>query len=328
MGPKLSVVIPTFNRRERLGRVLAALRNQNVSPELFEVVVVDDGSRDDTLAWLEQQSFPFAMQIESQANGGPAVARNAGVRAARGELVLFVDDDVVPTAELLEEHLKAHEREAQSVVVLGPLCSLPRYEQPWIAWEQAQLEKQYAAMEQGDYEPTYRQFWTGNASVGRRPLLEAGLFEPKCLRGEDVELGWRLAKRGLTFRYNPLARGFHHAERSLTSFCLAHESYGRLEVEIFGRDSAEGLLATLAENFRDLHPAQRAFLLQVLDRPAARRKADVALRAYLESPLAPRAPRATLRVCSLLANLHYWQASANALGAERFAEVRRRARGA
>src|SRR5690606_3008441 len=235
------------------------------------------------------------------------------------------DDDVVPTAEWIEEHQKAHEREPQSVVVVGPLCSLPHYEQPWIAWEQVQLEKQYAAMKRGDYAPTYRQFWTGKASVPRQEPVEAGLFEPKYLRGEDIELGWRLAKRGLSFRFNPRARGFHHAERSLTSFCLAHESYGRLEVEIFGRESTDDLLATLADNLRDLHPAQRALLLRVLDRPRLWRRTERVLRAYLESPAARGVPRATLRVCSLLANLHYWQAAASALGEERFAEVRRRA---
>lgn len=325
-GPRLSVVIPTYNRRERLGRVLAAFRNQSVSPELFELVIVDDGSQDDTLAWLEQQRFPFAVQIRSQANGGPAVARNTGIRAAKGELILFVDDDVVPVSELIEEHLSVHEREPRDVVVLGPLCSLPRYEQPWIAWEQVQLEKQYAAMERGDYEPTYRQFWTGNASVARASLFAVGLFEPKYLRGEDIELGWRLAEQGVGFRFNPRARGFHHAERSLASFCLAHESYGRLEVELFGRGSQEDFLATLAENFGDLHPAQRAVLTQALRRPAARRPIERALRSYLEAPVARRAPRVALRVCSLLANLLYWQASASALGPARFAEIQRRAR--
>ncbi len=214
-APRLSVIVPTYNRRQRLGRVLDALGSQTVSPEIFEVVVIDDGSTDGTRDWLARQTFPFEVRTLSQSNAGPAVARNTGIRAARGELLVFLDDDVVPVPQWLDEHVRTHDIAPGDIVVLGPLSSLPRYDQPWVAWEQVQVEKQYAAMERGDWEPTYRQFWTGNASVSRARVLEAGLFDAECLRGEDVELGWRLAQRGVGFRFNPRAQGFHHAERSL-----------------------------------------------------------------------------------------------------------------
>lgn len=307
--------------------MLQALGEQTVSPELYEVVVVDDGSKDGTRAWLEGQEFPFELRALSQANAGPAVARNSGIRAARGELLVFLDDDVVPVPRFLAEHVRVHDAERGDVVVLGPLSSLPHYDQPWITWEQVQVEKQYAAMERGDWEPTYRQFWTGNASVGREHVLAAGLFDAECLRGEDVELGWRLAERGVGFRFNPRAQGFHHAERSLESFCRAHESYGRLEVELFGRRSREEALATLAGNLGRLHRAQRTLLLEALDRPWASAELERALRGILTSPLASRQPRLARPVCSLLANLLYWRASSAALGPEGFREVRRRACG-
>lgn len=287
--------------------------------------MVDDGSSDGTHAWLLEQQFPFALSAHVQANGGPALARNRGIEAAQGEFVVFLDDDVVPEPVCLAEHLRVHDEEPGDVVVLGPLCSLESYSQPWISWEQRQLEKQYAAMERGDWEPSYRQFWTGNASVARSHLVAAGLFDPQWLRGEDVELGWRLAQRGLGFRFNGRARGYHHAERSLASFRKAHETYGRLEVDLFARSSEEVGLDLLAGNFGRLHPAQRALLTQTVQRPRIAANIERGLCAYLESPAARRAPRAAERACSVLANLLYWRSSAAALGEARFAEVKRRA---
>src|SRR3954471_18639687 len=113
---RISVVLPTFNRRARLERVLAGLERQSVDPSCFEVVVVDDGSTDDTEAWLGRQAQRrFAVNAKRQANAGPAKARNTGIAAAQGEFVLFLDDDVEPTPDLVAEHLRCHDAEANVV---------------------------------------------------------------------------------------------------------------------------------------------------------------------------------------------------------------------
>src|SRR5262249_36050698 len=151
----------------RLARVLQAITDQSLEHDKFQVVVVDDGSTDGTAAWLHQQRFDFGLCILEQKNQGPAAARNAGVARGEGEVVLFLDDDVVPGPNLIAEHLKSHDAESD-IVVTGPLGSLPSYRQPWVAWEQAKLEAQYRAMMRGDYSPTFRQFWTGNASLAKR----------------------------------------------------------------------------------------------------------------------------------------------------------------
>ena len=119
--PRLSIVLPTFNRRPRLVRVLAALDKQTVPPGTFEVVVVDDGSTDDTAEWLAKTAVNgYALRHLRQDNAGPAKARNRGVSEARGELILFIDDDVEPTPELVAEHLATHAE--PDVVALGPLA--------------------------------------------------------------------------------------------------------------------------------------------------------------------------------------------------------------
>ncbi|HZX95199.1 MAG TPA: glycosyltransferase [Myxococcales bacterium] len=312
---EITVVIPTYNRRARLALVLDALSRQSIAPGRFEAVVVDDGSQDGTLAWLGQQSFPFAFRAVSQANAGPAAARNRGLREARGELLLFLDDDVVPGPALIEEHLRSHRQET-GIAVIGPLLSLPRYRQPWVAWEQDKLEKQYAAMLRGDWKPSFRQFWTGNASVARGLVVEAGGFDTSLTRAEDIELAARLALRGLRFRFNPAASGVHHAERSLESWSRMHRSYGQVEVSIHGRLGHENALDTLADNWSHLHPATKSLVKACIGRPRLTAAAERTLTAGIRGAAAAGLERAARAGCSLLANVLYWSGAGQALGVE------------
>jgi len=319
--PRISIVLPTFNRRPRLVRVLAGLDRQKVNTSSFEVIVVDDGSTDDTAEWLSRNSErPYALRCVRQQNSGPAMARNIGVANARAELLLFIDDDVEPMPELVGEHLAFHEAEP-NVVVLGPLASLDHYAQPWVAWEQEKLEAQYAAMLRGDWEPTFRQFWTGNASVAREHVLAAGGFDPTFLRAEDVELGRRLHERGLKFRFNPKARSLHHAERSLPAWEAMHRSYGALEVKIFGHLGDDELVHLLAENFSRVHPATRWLVTHCVGHSRRQAAAALALRTWLKVGAVAHKPIAAGPVCGALANLNYWQASLPELGPARAQRV-------
>src|SRR5262245_33713617 len=104
----ISVVVPTYNRVERLRHVIAALESQSYPRNDYEVIVVSDGSNDGTHAYLEALRSTMRLRWFSQSNRGPAAARNAGVDKAVGELIAFIDDDVVPEAGLLAEHVRAH----------------------------------------------------------------------------------------------------------------------------------------------------------------------------------------------------------------------------
>lgn len=323
MTTDLSVVIPTYNRRSRLSRVLDGLKAQSVDPGVFEAVVVDDGSTDGTAEWLGAQAFPFRLRVVRQANSGPAAARNAGIRVAQGRIVLFIDDDLVPNPDLIAEHLRLHRTES-GIAVIGPLESLPRYAQPWVTWEQAMVEAQYRAMKRGDWAPTFRQFWTANASVERERVLEVGGFDPAFLRAEDVELGVRLSLRGVRFRFNPAASGMHHAERSLKSWASVHRAYGRLEFSIFRNLGEETAISLLAANWRGLHPATRWLVCACLDRPRTSAAAAAVLGTCIRlAGLIHHGPTA-LAACGALANLLYWQAAARELGPKRTAAIFRR----
>lgn len=231
----ISVVVPTYNRRDRLRRVLAALVEQQVDVPI-EVVVISDGSTDGTNDDLTSAGVPSNVVPVIQENGGPSRARNAGVDRARHDLIVFVDDDVVLEPGGLAAHLDAHRRLGDRVVVIGPMLDPTDVELlPWVSWEQRQLAKQYDAMNAGRYAATCRQFYTGNASVRRDHLIAVGGFDPAFRRAEDVELAFRLDDAGLGFHFEPTAVGRHYAERSYEAWHRTARAYGRNDI-VFSRE--------------------------------------------------------------------------------------------
>lgn len=209
----LSVVIPTFNRKDSLRVTLDGLARQSCSPDSFEAIVVSDGSTDGTSALLAEyaQTASFALRPITQENGGPARARNRGIREARGAVVVFLDDDVEPVPDFLIRHA-AHHAGADKEVVIGPMLPDPALqwqEPPWIAWEHAMLEKQYTAWRTGEWEGCGpHHFYSGNASVRREHLQAVGGFDEHFPRQEDVELAVRLERQcGVRFVHDPQARG-------------------------------------------------------------------------------------------------------------------------
>lgn len=251
----VSVVIPTFNRLTQLQRTIAGLARQVDLDQSLEIVVVDDGSTDGTERWLRSEDVPAPVVALRQENSGPAAARNRGVLAASGQLIIFLDDDVIPEPGLVAAHVRHHAGDERDRVIVGPMSEPTDVDlSPWVRWEQRQLDKQYDAMNRGDWEATPRQFYTGNASVDRRHLLAAGGFNTEFRRSEDVELGYRLADAGLSFAFARDAIVIHHAERSFDAWRSSAATYGRHDV-IFGRDQGhEWLLNLVLSEFHDRHP--------------------------------------------------------------------------
>src|SRR5581483_11753966 len=122
---ELSVVIPTFNRASRLRTCLEALAHQTQPAEDFEVVVVVDGSTDDTRQMLSELKLPFLLRVIEQPNQGQCAARNHGAQVASGRTLLFLDDDIIPGPDLISTHLAAHQ-EHSGIVGIGSLrMSIP-----------------------------------------------------------------------------------------------------------------------------------------------------------------------------------------------------------
>jgi GT2 family glycosyltransferase len=313
--PRVSVILPTYNRLDRLRRVLAALERQTVPVDSFEVVVVSDGSQDGTNDYLQSLNTTLRVTAVVQSNQGVAVARNRGLAEATGQIALFLDDDVVPTPRLMAEHLRVHDEQGDGVVVLGPMLTpADAAMQPWVRWEQAMLLKQYSDMIAGRWAPTARQFYTGNTSLARRHVLEVGGFDPAFRRAEDVELAYRLAGRNLHFAFNPDAVGYHYAERSFASWLAIPYVYGRNDVLFCRTKGQTWLLPTIMHEFWGRDRLVRKLARLCLDRPAMSRVVIAALKAV--ALLGDRlGAEAQARHCfSGIFNLRHYQGIADELG--------------
>jgi glycosyltransferase involved in cell wall biosynthesis len=202
-----------------LERSLAALRREAPG----EVVVVDDGSRDDTRDVLARNDWVRVVRLDS---GGRSAAKNAGVEAASGEIVLFMDDDVIATEGLVarhEHHHAAHPEEHEAL--LGHVTWAPELE---ITRHMRWLERggplfAYDEIADPDDVP-FRMLYTANVSL-KRAFLEP--FDTSLPIYEDTELAYRLSKRGLRLRYDPQALGHHLREETPERTEARMEEVGR-----------------------------------------------------------------------------------------------------
>ncbi len=204
---ELSVVIPTYNRVDRLRACLEALARQTQPAADFEVIVVIDGGTDDTAKMLSNLNMPFALKVLSQENGGQNIARNHGVDFAQGGYCLFLDDDIIAEAELISEHLQLH-RQQEGMVGIGQMSLNIHTNSGWFINTYARgWHQHYEELNQGTREPFWPDCYGGNFSVSRSVFLEVGGFAVDVRRSHDIELGFRLQKSGVAFAYLPKAIG-------------------------------------------------------------------------------------------------------------------------
>lgn len=230
--PKVSVVIPTFNRWSALQLTLEALCQQTEAE--FEVVVVDDGSSDGTAelltAWARHRTLPFHLEFLQQPNAGPAAARNHGLKAASGDLVVFLGDDTIPEPGFLSAHLVAHQRQQEPCAVVGltlwdasrmRVTPFLQYVNSWGA------QFAYAFFADGE-EMTFTCLYTSNLSIPR-VLLGEKPFNESFFRAawEDAELGYRLCRRGVRILYCENAKVHHWHPQDLVRFLRRQELVGR-----------------------------------------------------------------------------------------------------
>jgi GT2 family glycosyltransferase len=201
--PLVTVQICTYNRRALLGRVMQALFAQDLDPALYEVVLVDDGSSDGTYEdVIRTLQPPCALHVVRQTNAGLARGRNVGIARARGECILFMDDDVLATPGLLSAHVRFHRQRPRAICRGGVINvvsfdALPPARYTW-----------------RNYSGAY--FWTTNVSAPLALVREAGGFDERFSEygWEDLELGYRLRRMGvpsilardaLVYHYKPPA---------------------------------------------------------------------------------------------------------------------------
>jgi glycosyltransferase involved in cell wall biosynthesis len=208
----LTVIVLTYNRSRVLRLCLDHLEAQ--TDKDFEVVVVNDGSTDDTEAVLSAYQDRGCLRLRhvKQANKGPSAARNLGIASATTELCVLIGDDILVAPDFVEMHRQFHlKRPQQEVVGLG-VTRWDRVHQevtPFMEWvEQWQFD--YKRLLSGT-PPDWRHFYTSNLSF-KTELLRANKFSEQYTRYgySDIELGYRLAKLGrLDLIFLPNARATH-----------------------------------------------------------------------------------------------------------------------
>jgi glycosyltransferase involved in cell wall biosynthesis len=235
---EFSIIIPTYERMDVLPEVLDAAEGQQDAPA-YEIVVVDDGSGDGTGDWLKSRAFTVPYRIVSQSNQGPAAARNLGVREARGRLVAFLGDDTVPSTGWLASHARAHRRRPGEplLAVIGYTGWHPRMRlTPFLRYiNDHGLQFGYARIDDPEDVP-FNFLYTSNLSLPRAALLD----EPFDLAfpypaWEDIELGYRLKKKGLRLIYAPEARAVHDHPTDLARFQRRQEKAGYCAVVFYQR---------------------------------------------------------------------------------------------
>ena len=200
--PVFSLVIPTRNRSQILIQALAHLELLSYPRSKFEVLVINDGSSDDTRQMLEKLQVGYRLRVFHRDGQGTSATRNFGIQKAEGTHILFIDDDVFPCPDLLEYHEEAHRGHLRRLV-RGPVINIPSLPLPQ---ESPNLLYHYSQ----------NYLCTSNASILKSLITEAGMFDEHFVRWEDAELGVRLKQIGVSRHF--VLKGFVYHLKPPISF--------------------------------------------------------------------------------------------------------------
>lgn len=233
---KLSIIIPTHNREQSLRKALLSLKKQSYQDD-YEIVVVVDGCNDGTQEML-LRDFPKIQMVVFQKNVGAAVGLNAGAIRARGEILLFLDDDMEYNSSLIEEHLKIHSRNKYEVVIghfpLGDLPTRSYFREVIYDWTEGW---QRSFDENVSF---YDALCSGHFSITREMYLHVDGFDEdfSCWGRKDSELGYRLIEAGAKFGFALSAKATQNYDKSPSCFLKDYQALGEADVQLYKKHPA------------------------------------------------------------------------------------------
>ncbi len=250
MIPRFSVVIPTYQRRALVVASVEALARQAFD-QPFEVIVAVDGSTDGTAAALRGLSVPISLTVLEQPNRGASAARNLGASAAKGEILLFLDDDMEADARLLACHDESHRSGADVVfghLPLHPAAPANFLSQGIGSWTDGRLARLTAP----GAELTLHDLMTGQMSLARGLFEKVGRFDGAFTRDgtfgdEDIDFGYRLMRDGHRLVFNPAAISYQNYVVTPRHYLQQWREAGRADVA-FARKHPERSAAIFALN--------------------------------------------------------------------------------
>jgi glycosyltransferase involved in cell wall biosynthesis/peptidoglycan/xylan/chitin deacetylase (PgdA/CDA1 family) len=225
---KISVVLTTYNRRESLEKCLLSLAAQKFPTDEYEVIVVADGCTDDSVELLRTFSSPCAFRWFARPNQGQPAAQNFGVAAAKGDIVLFMDDDCICDPDLVAAHYDAHAQN-NKLVVVGAVLLHP--ESPPGTVYDVVKDLENAEWRRLSSEGARRSdtVLCANSSIARGAALDCR-FDTSYKRMHDVEAGIRLWEKGYRPRFAPKAVAYEFYTKTVSAMLQDSYQHGKYEV--------------------------------------------------------------------------------------------------
>jgi glycosyltransferase involved in cell wall biosynthesis len=251
---EISVIIPTYNRRDSLLETLDSLSRQTLAASRFEVMVVDDGSTDAT-SGITSLSYPFDLGYLPQTNQGAAAARNHGARVSRGQVLVFIDDDITLESGYLRAILKAH-HSRRKLISMGTF-------RPYLSGQDSAFAILHArqvaakAAEQDGLDVSFTDCSSNNCAVERQDFFDIGMWRDVFGDGPtlwgDVEFGYRAWKQGFSFSRIGGAKLYHRDRHvmNLESACKRAYHISRMVHFLFQQHPE---IAQHMCTFQDKHP--------------------------------------------------------------------------
>jgi GT2 family glycosyltransferase len=260
--PFVSVIVPVHNAEKALPRLMASLRAQRYPRERFEMILVDNRSTDRSREVMRR--FGDVTALSQTARQGPAATRNEGIRAARGEVLAFIDADCWAHPDWLSSGIRTLMEKRLDRVAGRVEFVLPRRPNIYEIYDSSVNFRQTDFLSAG---------WcgTGNLFVRRSVFDEVGLFDSELISHEDSEWGLRATRAGKSLDYAPEAVVYHRARASLASLVRKwiRTEYGAAQA--WRRHGLFELhLWTKKANYRPLTGTWRSFAPPVRENPHLR----------------------------------------------------------
>lgn len=241
---KVSIIIPTYNRQDFIKNCLESLFNQTISKKIYEVIVIDDGSIDQTQDLIKNLKKRYKnLKYFKQKHSGPATARNLGIKKSKGKIIAFIDDDCIASRTWVENIIKAHKKyflhagiggKTYNILKTNRIANIRQF-----IWEYSMrtqntynsvLKKIKHYMHPFSLEETLETVVLPSNNLSyKRSIFNEYLFDTSfdTASGEDFELNWRLKLDGFKLLYNPSIKVYHNNVSSLKNFLTQTFNHGK-----------------------------------------------------------------------------------------------------
>jgi glycosyltransferase involved in cell wall biosynthesis len=238
----ISVIIPTFNGAKKIISVLQSLQNQSVKD--FEVIVIIDGSTDETFKILQQRTFDFSpFKIINQANQGRAGSRNRGAKEAKGDLLVFFDDDMRLQPDCLQMHQEHHQNHVHTLAI-GNVPEQPEQMQTDFQRYKAFLSQKWTApLHHNPLIPKDKPYLTAaNFSVSSALFQKLGGFDERLSDAEDFDLAMQASEADIPIYFLSKAIAWHDDFvscqsyiRRLRQYRKAHQALKTIKPQLYSQ---------------------------------------------------------------------------------------------